>query len=467
MRPQAPSGSVPATSHPRASPRPSIRTGPGSGLNLGWHELLQLLDQLGLAEGPGSQLPGTGGACRWRRTGPADPLDDQSANNRTAMSDTPNGAPHAASSGTKRKVIIDTDAGVDDAVAILSILRSDNCDLQAITTVDGNAALAQCTANVRTLLAIDRERYGHIPIYPGAAGPLIQQEDYFKELWDGMGSDGFGGCRHLYEAELADEIAQVQVMDEHAASALVRLAKANPGITLIALGPLTNVAMAIRLDPQFLTYVDQVFIMGGTILGKGNANRTAEFNFYCDPEAAHVVFTSSTKHSTADHQKLVLSPWELTMETAFEWTQLDAIIAHAQTNVWAKFLQRITSTLSKLYRAQSTVSAGPSDMIAQLAAPPRHDIYAPQVRAGGQAYMLLCDTAATFPVTIPEAVTRSFTCHAEIELAGRHSRGMLCLEWYPFVDVTKQKYPANVEIITNMNLDLLVQEMNRIFEKQD
>ncbi|KAI9189026.1 Uridine nucleosidase 1 [Blastocladiella emersonii ATCC 22665] len=366
----------------------------------------------------------------------------------------------------KTKVIFDTDVGVDDAVALLSLLKSRNCEVQAITTVDGNASLQNVTENVRTLLSVEYEKFGHIPLFAGAKGPIVQPEGFKKYFWDGHGPDGMGGGRAPYTTELADKIAKVQVQDEHAAMAMIRMCKATRGMTIIAVGPLTNVALAIRLDPDFLSYIDRLYVMGGSLLAKGNASRTAEFNFACDPEAAQIVFTSSTKHSIDQaNPKVVLATWELCLENAFEWDLIDELCARraAASSPWPQFLHRITGSLRSIFRSEKHMAA-----IAQAngVKPPRHDVHVPDFRVGRldtteSHYVAICDSCATFPLTIPEAVERSVPLHVEIELSGAQTRGMMCLQWAECAD--ERKLANNCTIITHLNHDVLVAELKRIF----
>ncbi|KAI9216303.1 Inosine/uridine-preferring nucleoside hydrolase domain-containing protein [Blastocladiella britannica] len=367
----------------------------------------------------------------------------------------------------KRKIVIDTDVGTDDAVALLSLLKSTNCEVQAITTVDGNTSLADVIANTSVLLAIESEKYGHIPIYVGAKGPLIQAEGAEKLYWDGHGKDGFGNSRAIYEAEIADIIANVDVRDEHAASALVRMCKAERGMTLVAIGPLTNVALAIRLDPNFLTYIDKVYIMGGSLLGKGNATRAAEFNFACDPEAAHVVFTSSSKLSVPGQDpKIVLAPWELTLDNALSWDTIDYISDPAKhaDHPWAKLMYRIMSPLRTAGRTPKHLEA----VARATSIPPRHDFHAPDFGTDREAewdsyYVTIPDMCATFAITIPECIEKSIKVHAEIELAGTMTRGMMCLKWHSYSDA--RTLPANCTILTHLNLDMMDAELRRITSK--
>ncbi|ORZ31406.1 Inosine/uridine-preferring nucleoside hydrolase domain-containing protein [Catenaria anguillulae PL171] len=371
---------------------------------------------------------------------------------------------------TKRKIIFDTDAGVDDSIALLTLLHSSTCQVVAVTTVDGNASLANCTANVRTLLAVDYARHGHIPIYPGARGPLIQSEEFQKMYWDGHGADGLGGARPFYEAEISDEIAKVKVVeDEHGANALVRMCKAEKGMTVVAIGPLTNIAMAIRLDPDFLSYIDKLYVMGGSLLAKGNATRTAEFNFACDPEAAHIVFTSSTKHSI-QAPKIVLAPLELTFDHAFDWDLIERLSDPARhaTFPWSKFLYRVTAAMRRMFRSPAQVQAVVQAKAAGIT-PVRHDVHVPphHVGDGGRVdtcesyYLAICDSCATLPLAVPECVDRTVDHHVEIELAGAKTRGMMMLQWCEGAD--HRGLAKNCTVITHLKQDVIDKELERIF----
>ena len=122
------------------------------------------------------------------------------------------------------------------------------------------------------------------------------------------GIDGFGDAAHEEEADLSS------LQTEHAVNALVRLVKENPGqITLVALGPLTNVAMAMRMDAEFASNLKAMYIMGGNTEGVGNITVSAEFNFHSDPEAAFIVL-SNVRCPT------YIAPWELCLlKTSLEW----------------------------------------------------------------------------------------------------------------------------------------------------
>ncbi|MEM7092636.1 MAG: nucleoside hydrolase [Actinomycetota bacterium] len=177
-------------------------------------------------------------------------------------------------------LIIDTDTGSDDAIALLMALAQPDASVKALTTVAGNVPLDQATRNAKSTLRVaDRPE---IPVFVGCDRPLIQTLETATEV---HGADGLGDV-NLPDPDLASQ-------DEHAVPALVRLAAESGGADdLITLGPLTNVAAALAIDPDLLTRFRQVVIMGGAPDMVGNVSDMAEFNIWVDPEAAARVFAA-------------------------------------------------------------------------------------------------------------------------------------------------------------------------------
>lgn len=205
------------------------------------------------------------------------------------------------------KVIIDTDAGPDDAAAIFVVLNGEKYNSEfkviAITCVNGNTVVDNVAVNVlKTLKTANRL---DIPVYRGASKSLIltPPQDYY------FGEDGFGDFEFPDPPD-PDELLQKQ----HAAIALIETVTRYPGeVTLLCLGPLTNLALAIRLDPSFLTKLKHLVVMGGSVEGVGNIKPGIEFNFFVDPEAAFIVF-NSTDTTAGDIQPIILVPLESTSE---------------------------------------------------------------------------------------------------------------------------------------------------------
>jgi inosine-uridine nucleoside N-ribohydrolase len=173
------------------------------------------------------------------------------------------------------KIIIDTDPGIDDAQAIAFAIAHPEIDLIGLTTVFGNAQVALTTRNALKILEIFGQP--HIPVAAGASQPL--QQPRFPEPDFVHGSDGIGNLHLSPPSSTATS--------ESAAEFLVQQANSTPGeITVVAIGPLTNLALALELDPELPSKLKQLVIMGGTVDEPGNVTPLAEANFINDPHAA-------------------------------------------------------------------------------------------------------------------------------------------------------------------------------------
>ncbi len=176
------------------------------------------------------------------------------------------------------RIILDTDPGLDDALALFLALASPEVQLEAITTVSGNVHVDLTTRNALTLLELAKRT--DIPVARGCERPLARQPviaDYVH------GHNGLGGV------ELPEP--QLQLVNQHAVDLIIERVMAAPQeITIVPVGPLTNIAMALRKEPRIAEYVREVVIMGGALRVPGNVTPEAEFNIYADPHAAHIVF---------------------------------------------------------------------------------------------------------------------------------------------------------------------------------
>ena len=183
------------------------------------------------------------------------------------------------------KVIYDTDPGVDDAMALYYALAHPGIDVVGITTTFGNVTVAQAATNALYLTAIAGRV--QIPVTRGVASPMVRQSE--AKFDDIHGADGLGNlpCR----------VATTNQLDPRSsAQFIVDMARAQPGqITLVAVGPLGNVALALQLEPQLPQLLKEVIIMGGTVLEPGNVSPVAEANVWNDPHAADKVFTAGFK----------------------------------------------------------------------------------------------------------------------------------------------------------------------------
>jgi purine nucleosidase len=184
---------------------------------------------------------------------------------------------NAPAYGAGKKVILDTDPGTDDAMALMLALHSPELDVRAITVVPGNVTAAQGLENALRMVSLANRC--DIPVAAGAQHPLFQKL-ITAEFWHGKNG--------LANIELPPSKCKV---DGHfGPDVIIQMVHASPHeITLVPVGPLTNIALAVLKDPSIVPLVKEVVIMGGAITG-GNVNAAAEANIYNDPEAAQIVF---------------------------------------------------------------------------------------------------------------------------------------------------------------------------------
>ena len=178
---------------------------------------------------------------------------------------------------TRIPIIIDTDTAQDDCITILLGLFDPAAEVRAITMVAGNIGFDQQVANAHLTLNV-AGRLGQVPIHLGCRRPMLRRWESAEDVH----GDGSGG--------LSMDLSQASTETEHAVNALLRLTAEAPGeLSIVAIGPLTNIATAVVMDPDFAGRVKSLCLMGGSNNGRGNITASAEFNFYVDPEAAQVV----------------------------------------------------------------------------------------------------------------------------------------------------------------------------------
>lgn len=276
------------------------------------------------------------------------------------------------------RLVIDTDPGVDDAHALMAALAYPGATVEALTTVVGNVSLDHTTTNAcRILDAMGVD----VPVYRGCARPLIAPPSNASAF---HGADGLGDSE-------SGPVAR-HPAGEHAVQALIRLANEAPGaLTLLAIGPLTNVAMAVRLDPALPTKLPRLVVMGGAIRGMGNATPATEYNFRGDPEAAAIVFEA--------WPMVTLVSWETTLAHAFTPQQVDALLAVDTPR--ADFLRRVTAKTFAFIESFT-----------------------------GERRMLEPDLLAAAIALEPSIVRASERHHVQIELAGDNTRGQSTVDWF-------------------------------------
>lgn len=297
-----------------------------------------------------------------------------------------------------RAMIIDTDAGVDDALAILMALADPNVDVVGITTLNGNVSLPNVERNVGTIL----NAFGapHIPIYRGAARPLLVDAPDAADVHgsDGLGDAGFKAPRPLEST--------------HAALGIIELAKRHPGCTLVTLGPLTNLAIALSIEPDLANYIGKTYIMGGAPKASGNITPTAEFNIYVDPEATALVLNRGNLQPT-------MITWENTLEHPILWDRWEALLDAG--DMGKRFVRPMCTNLMNWAKQRN--------------------------RPG----MLMADPKAMAVALDPSCATVEHV-YMEVDCGTGVGRGMTAVDPRGFC-----KKPANVYVGTHLDIDRVIE----------
>ena len=273
-------------------------------------------------------------------------------------------------------LLIDTDPGVDDALALLMAFADARHEVVGLTIAAGNVGLGHTVANALKLCevcAVD------VPVFPGAATPLVHPA---RDAAYVHGRDGFGDTGYAPAARTAE--------DEHAALAILRLSHVHAGrLVLVALGPLTNLALALRLDPSLPQRVARCIVMGAAVTAHGNITPAAEFNIAFDPEAAHIVFSGFPKIELAD--------WE-------------AVLAHGYLHADVERWLAADSPRARFYAGVSAHTRAWS-------------------RAGRGERWHAADALAMAMALQPEGVLEAVSRPLAVEMAGQHTRGATIVDW--------------------------------------
>lgn len=278
-----------------------------------------------------------------------------------------------------RHVWLDVDAGVDDAQAIMLCLAAPGVEIVGISCVAGNVALQQVLVNVARILSVCRRN--DVPFYAGADGNLLGRPRV-ETLWHG--EDGLGDFAYHAHGPHCP-----QPQPQSAVTALVDAANndAKP-LTVVALGPLTNVALACRIAPDFPSKVSLV-VMGGAITARGNQGPASEFNFECDPEAASICLRL--------FPTVTLLPWELMLKHTLPWERVEAWTS--RENERSTFLRHMLEKVAAREKERG------DDFVA-------------------------CDPVALAVALEPTLVTAATMVHVAVELAGEVTRGQSVVDWH-------------------------------------
>jgi len=276
--------------------------------------------------------------------------------------------PPAPGPGRRPRIILDCDPGVDDTLAILTAARYG--DLVGITTVNGNVSIDHTTRNA---LAVTQIAHLDIPVHRGAERPLIAPVHGATRV---HGITGFGAVEH-------PELCRSEASDD-AVGYLLDMSRSHDDIDLVAIGPLTNIALAIRRDPGFVSRLRSLTLMGGAANGLGNVTAVAEFNIWADPESAAIVFDAGIMPT--------LIPLNLTHQVMAD-----------------------RRTIEQLLAAATTTSALAADLLG-------HTI---GITVDGNTAMH--DPCAVLAVTHPH-LFGLHPRHVDVELTGSHTRGMTVID---------------------------------------
>lgn len=292
----------------------------------------------------------------------------------------------------KVPLIIDTDTAQDDCIAILAGLLDPVAELRAITMVAGNVGFEQQVANAHLTLNV-AGRLGSVPIHRGCTQPILRHWESAEDVH----GDGSGGLSMASNA--------LSESDEHAVNALLRLTAEAPGeLSIVAIGPLTNLATAVILDRGFAKRVKTLVIMGGSNNARGNITASAEFNFYVDPEAAQIVLQ-------AGFEDLRIVPWA-------PLTLLDATFPRADYDR----LGALGTPLAGFYHRMCATTID----------------YDESVGIDGSTHP---DSLSVAVLLHPELVTDQAGYRVDVETSSELNRGMSVMAWEKF------DQPVNAQVI--------------------
>ncbi len=239
-----------------------------------------------------------------------------------------------------QRILIDTDPGVDDALAILYAMLSPELQIEAITTVCGNVPVTQATQNLLTILdVLDLDEFPAIA--QGEAEPLVKPLITAAHV---HGDDGLGNVSQLRNTDGSPLYppANTSVLFTSAVDLILEMVTRYPDeLALVALGPLTNVAKAIREDAAKMQRLQKIVVMGGVFEEYGNVTTTAEFNIFVDPHAAYEVFDFGVP--------IHIAPLDATHQVVLTGERLHAEIGKREDNI-SNFLKDATQACMEFYR---------------------------------------------------------------------------------------------------------------------
>lgn len=303
------------------------------------------------------------------------------------------------------KLWIDTDPGVDDALALLMVFATPGIDVVGLSIVGGNVGLRACTANALKLLdVVDRD----VPVHAGAHEPLLPPKAY--DAGHVHGCDGFGDAGFRPSMRSADPM--------HGALALIQASHAHSGeLVLLTLGPLTTFALALRLDPELAVRLKSWICMGGAVSAHGNTEfLTSEFNVAFDAEAAAICFARGPRAVVVD--------WEAVERHGVPLPEFEQWL-DADTRA-ARFYRAISRKTRAFYRRI------------------------------GKAHFTPADALATTVLLQPDSVRERAVRPLAVETAGTLTRGQTVVDWRE-----RSGAGANADIILRVDIDVHRRQLQR------
>jgi purine nucleosidase len=313
----------------------------------------------------------------------------------------------------QKRIIIDTDPGVDDSLTFLLALASPEIQLEALTTICGNIGIDKTTRNA--LAVLELAHASHIPVARGCALPLVSVL--------GKSGEAVHGTSGVGKASLPEP--KSQPISQHAIDYLIERILAEPQeLTLFTIGPMTNLALAIRKEPRIVQSLKELVIMGGAIKQGGNVTPLAEFNIYADPHAAHIVFHSGIP--------ITLIPLDVTYKCLL--TSADVEGLNKISSPIARFVRDATATYMDFYKKYENFDG-----------------------------CALHDPLTLATIIAPELLTFE-ELHVDVDISGGVSNGNT------FADFMKvHKKPANMKVAMDVRgrdfIELFVERMEALSRK--
>lgn len=322
----------------------------------------------------------------------------------------------------RKKVIMDVDTGVDDALAILYLLRSGKADVLGFTAVAGNCPVEMAAKNTLRVIEAAGFQAGlgagskGIPVAQGAPAPLLA--DFRPAPWI-HGEDGLGNTNL---PEPAGKISSERAVDQ-----IIRLIKENPGeVTVIAVGPLTNLALAVTQAPEIAGLVKEVVIMGGAACAAGNREPWGEANISHDPEAARIAFRAGWP--------LVMVGLDVTMKTFLTAEGLETL--RSSGSLAGQFAARVVKEYFELYS-----------------------------RFLGESKSALHDPLAVGIALDPSLATHCPELPVEIEVTGTHTSGMTVADLRVLLSPAFDNKPKNARVVLGVDSARFVEDFVKVLSR--